>query len=110
MLTADMAEKASGRIELKHMKRATGEDMLHYLYNRQLPLKPSDTDRLRALLEAADQYDLPELGAWCAAGLAASVREDNYLELMRLAEMHTSNSRQLKLAVLKFIENKLTTT
>jgi hypothetical protein len=34
MLTAGMSEQISGRIELKHLKLKTGQDLLYYLYNR----------------------------------------------------------------------------
>jgi hypothetical protein len=50
MLTANMREKATGRIEMKNMTLKTGQDLLYYLYNNQLP---EDAD-LQDLLPVAD--------------------------------------------------------
>jgi hypothetical protein len=57
-----MQERATGRIELKHIKLQTGRDLLHYLYDRQL----REGADLEVLLPVADQYDLK---VCCRAGL-----------------------------------------
>jgi BTB/POZ domain len=97
MLTADMKERASAQIELKQVKLKTGQDLLFYLYNRQL----REGSDLVGLLGLADQYDLQELKIWCAQQLAASVNKANYSERLRIAELHDIST--LKGAVLKFI-------
>jgi hypothetical protein len=101
MLTADMKERASGRIDLNHMKRKTGLDLLYYLYNQEL----RDGSDLAGLLGVADQYDLPELKTWCGKRLAATVTKANYSELLRMAELHDISL--LKTAVLKFIASNV---
>jgi hypothetical protein len=69
MLTSDMSERTSGRIELRNTKLKTGQDLLYYLYNRQL----RDGSDMAGLLALADQYDLQELKTWCAQELATTV-------------------------------------
>jgi hypothetical protein len=96
MLTADMREKATGRIELKNMTLKTGQGLLYYLYNNQLK---EDTN-LMELLAVAAQYELPRLKALCAESLAASVTKDNCAELLRLAELF--EIKQLKDKVIEF--------
>jgi hypothetical protein len=51
MLSADMQERASGRIELKDMTLRTGKELVHYLYNRHLR---SDADHV-ALLKVRNE-------------------------------------------------------
>jgi BTB/POZ domain len=69
MLTADMRERTSGRIELRNTKLHTGQDLLFYLYNGQI----REESDLVGLLGLADQYDIQELKIWCAKQLAATV-------------------------------------
>ena len=97
MLTANMREKATSRIELKNMTLKTGKDLLYYLYNNQLP---EDAD-LKDLLPVADQYELPALKAICADGLVVNVTKDNYLELLNLAELY--GLKPLKAKVIEYI-------
>jgi hypothetical protein len=56
MLTADMKERSSGVIQLKQVKLKTGQDLLYYLYNRQLR---EGADAV-GLLAVADQYDIQD--------------------------------------------------
>ena len=53
------------------------------------------------LLALADQYDMAGLKSLCAVGLAARVTEDNYLEVMNLAQLH--NMPLLKAAAVDYI-------
>jgi hypothetical protein len=97
MLTVNMREKATGRIELKNMTLKTGQSLLYYLYNNQLP----ETADLKDLLPVADQYELPALKAICVDGLVDNVTKDNYLELMHLAELY--GLKPLKAKVIEYI-------
>jgi hypothetical protein len=36
MLTSNMRERNSGRIQVKNMKLRTGRELLHYIYNGRL--------------------------------------------------------------------------
>jgi cbb3-type cytochrome oxidase cytochrome c subunit len=101
MLTADMRERASGRIRLKDMKLKTGKDLLFYLYNRKL----RDEADVMGLLAFANQYDMQELKIWCGKRLAPTVTKANYSELWRTAELY--DSTVLKSAVLKYIASNV---
>jgi hypothetical protein len=69
MLTADMRERTSGRIELKNTRLNTGHDLLYYIYNRRL----RDGSDLVRLLALADQYELQELKAGCVKQLTTTI-------------------------------------
>ena len=56
---------------------------------------------LLGLIALADQYDMAGLKSLCAAGLAARVTEDNYLEVMNMAQLH--NMPLLKAAAVDYI-------
>ena len=91
-----MKERNSGRIELKHIM-ATGRELLYYLYNGRM----QEGSDLLGLLALADQYDMAELKSLCAKGLAARVTEDNYLEVLNMAQLH--NMPLLKAAAFDYI-------
>jgi BTB/POZ domain len=97
MLTTNMREQATGRIELKNITLKTGQDLLYYLYNNQLP----DDANLMDLLPVADQYELTVLKAMCLDGLDANVTDENYLELLNLADLYSI--KQLKARVFEYI-------
>jgi BTB/POZ domain len=96
MLTTNMKERATGQIELNHIKLKTGQDLLFYLYNHQLR---EDADCM-GLLEVAEQYDMQELKTWCAKLLAASVTKADRTELLHVAELY--DIQILKRAVLGY--------
>ena len=100
LLAADMKERKSSRIELKNVKLATGRELLYYLYNGRMKEGQEETDLL-GLIALADQYDMAGLKSLCAAGLAARVTEDNYLEVMNMAQLH--NMPLLKAAAVDYI-------
>ena len=100
LLTADMKEWNSGRIELKHISLATGRDLLYVLYKGRMKEGQEESD-LMGLLALADQYDMAGLKSLCAVGLAARVTEDNYLEVMNMAQLH--NMPLLKAAAVDYI-------
>ena len=100
LLAADMKERKSSRIELKNVKLATGRELLYYLYNGRMKEGQEETDLL-GLIALADQYDMAGLKSLCAAGRAARVTEDNYLEVMNLAQLH--NMPLLKAAAVDYI-------
>jgi hypothetical protein len=56
MLTANMRERNTGRIELPDMNLKTGRGLIFFLYNGRLE-EEEDTD-LRELLAVADKYDI----------------------------------------------------
>jgi BTB/POZ domain len=97
MLTTKMREQATGRIELKNITLKTGQDLLYYLYNNRLP----DDANLMDLLPVADQYELTRLEAMCVDGLDANVTDDNYVELLRLADLYSI--KHLKDRVIEYI-------
>ena len=100
LLAAGMKERKSSRIELKNVKLATGRELLYYLYNGRMKEGQEESD-LMGLLALADQYDMAGLKSLCAAGLAARVTEDNYLEVMNMAQLH--NMPLLKAAAVDYI-------
>ena len=100
LLAAGMKERKSSRIELKNVKLATGRELLYYLYNGRMKEGQEETDLL-GLIALADQYDMAGLKSLCAAGLAARVTEDNYLEVMNMAQLH--NMPLLKAAAVDYI-------
>jgi aconitase B len=67
ILTAD----TSGRIEMKKTSLKTGQDLVHYIYNRQL----RNGSDLVGLLALAAHYNLEELRAECAQKLAATINK-----------------------------------
>jgi BTB/POZ domain len=97
MLTTKMREQATGRIELKNITLKTGQDLLYYLYNGRLPEDASLMD----LLPVANQYELTALKDICAEGLATSVNDENYVEVLQLAKLF--NIKQLKEDVFEYI-------
>jgi BTB/POZ domain len=97
MLTTKMHEQATGRIKLNNITLKTGQDLLYYLYNGQLPKDAS----LMELLPVADQFELTALKATCAKGLATNVNEENYAEMLQLAKLF--NIKPLKENVIKYI-------
>ena len=82
LLTADMKEWNSGRIELKHINLATGRDLLYFLYKGRMK-EGQEESVLLELLALADLYDIRELKALCAEGLAARLT-DNYRYILPL--------------------------
>jgi hypothetical protein len=56
---------------------------------------------LPAVEKVAHKYGIEELMKWCVEALAAKPTEDNYLELLNLAELY--GLRPLKAAALRFI-------
>ena len=100
LLAADMKERKSSRIELKNVKLATRRKLLYYLYNGRMKERQEESDLL-GLIALADQYDMAGLKSLCTAGLAARVTEDNYLEVMNMAQLH--NMPLLKAAAVDYI-------
>jgi BTB/POZ domain len=86
------------RIELKNIRLKTGQDLLYYLYNGRLS---DDVSNLMDLLPLADQYELTGLKVMCLDRLDAEVTDDNYVELLRLAER--CNAKKLKARVIEYI-------
>ena len=100
LLAADMKERKSSRIELKNVKLATRRKLLYYLYNGRMKERQEESDLL-GLIALADQYDMAGLKSLYTAGLAARVTEDNYLEVMNMAQLH--NMPLLKAAAVDYI-------
>lgn len=98
MLSADMLERKTGRIELLDVELKTGSDLLFYLYNGRM--KPESD--VMGLVALADKYDFQDLKKRCEKSLIATVSDDNCVELLTLADLHGCS--QLKQAALAYIK------
>lgn len=98
MLSTNMKERLSGRIELLDMKLKTGQDLLSYLYNSKL--EPGMD--LKELLVVADRYDLAELLDTCAVSLTAELSKKNCLDLLLLG--YLQHAPQLKAAAMNYVK------
>ena len=83
MLSADMLERRSGRIQVADMSVAAGKDLLYYLYTGSV--RP--VADLRELLAAADKYGIAELKEHCVDSLGATMSDATCVELLVLGDM-----------------------
>lgn len=84
MLTAEMRERHSGRIEITDMSAATGKELLFYMYTDRL--RPGAD--LRKLLAAADKYGISELKNICGEALCGTISDTNCVELLVLGDRY----------------------
>lgn len=72
MLTTDMAEKKSGRVNITDFEDVVVESMLEHIY--QGDLNTTEMDKVRQLLLAADKYDLRLLKSDCELCLITNLQ------------------------------------
>ena len=97
MLSSNMKERQTGRIDLTDWSLKTGQDLLSFLYSGRV--KP-DAD-LTKLLVVADRYDFQELKEMTSEALKTKIRDENCLDLLMLAHLH--HAERLKDAALVHI-------
>lgn len=94
----DMKEKATGKITIDGLDRSTAHDLLVYCYGGKIENIEEKSDKL---LAASDQYALKHLKRKCEEVLCQSVNISNCLDLLILADLHSTDI--LKPLVIKFV-------
>lgn len=95
----DMREKATGRIMISSdIEGDTVQDMLTHIYGGRIE---GLDEKAGKLLAASDQYDLRQLKQDCEETLCRSLNIGNCLDLLVLADLHSSDI--LKPHVIKFV-------
>lgn len=103
MLEADMQEKITNVIEIPDFHPDVISSMLAYLYTGT----PLNMEVLvKDLLAIANKYELTQLLKMCEKKLVSSIRLDNVVEMLILADMHGASD--LKKACLAFIHSNST--
>ena len=95
----NMKEKATGKITISSdIESSIVYDMLVYIYGGTIE---SIEDKSDKLLAAADEYCLKYLKRQCEENLCRTLTIDNCLDLLILADLHSTNI--LKPHVIKFV-------
>jgi len=90
MLTNEMAERDSRKVEPKNFDYNTIHLMLKYIYKGQLEAVALEK-HAEALFRAADYYEIIDLKRKCERILVRKVNIGNMLELLVLADMYKAN-------------------
>ncbi|KAK3909231.1 Speckle-type POZ protein B [Frankliniella fusca] len=102
MFKHDMAESKSSRVTVGDVSADVLDQVLRYMYTGKV-------DHIRVLgadlLAVADRYALPRLKALCEEELARSVSDDNALDVLLTADLHSA--RELRLAALQCISSNI---
>ena len=98
MLTHDMEENRSGRIEIKDLDVDTMDSMLSYIYSGKIGNMDGKEEML---LAAGEKYNLPGLKALCEDALSRVMNIDNALDMLLVADLHKAEN--VKDLALKFI-------
>ena len=95
----NMKEKATGKITISSdIESSIVYDMLVYIYGGTIEHIEDKSDKL---LAAADEYCLKYLKRQCEENLCRTLTIDNCLDLLILADLHSTNI--LKPHVIKFV-------
>jgi len=92
MFTHDMTEKLSGKVKIPDCKPEAMRNFLHFLYHAKL----ESYDHAAKLLELAEQYQVATLKKMCEAHLITKVTKDNAMEMLDLANLHSSDQLKQK--------------
>ena len=87
MLSAEMLEAQTKRIDIKDSRPEIVGEMLRFIYTGDIPderLSEMATD----LLRVADMYQLDFLRKMCEANLCSSLKVDNSIEYLVLGDMY----------------------
>jgi speckle-type POZ protein len=98
MLTTEMTEKKLSKIVIEDIDDATMQELLRFIYTREVQNLETLAPKL---LYAAEKYDLYELKSICASHLTEEVSEKNVFENLVLADRH--NEQQLLTVCMEFI-------
>ncbi|XP_057319022.1 speckle-type POZ protein B-like [Microplitis mediator] len=98
MFTHEMKEKRDSEVTIPDIDPEIFNKLLEFIYTDKITNLDADA---AYLLEAADKYQLLNLKSLCEESLSKSVRIDNAIELMVLADMHNAN--QFLEFIFKFI-------
>jgi speckle-type POZ protein len=99
MLTTNMMEKKSNRIQVGDIDGATMNELLRYIYT----LKVENLDTLAAkILYAAEKYDLPKLKSKCASQLIKQLSSENVFDSLVLADRF--NEKNLLTECMEYIK------
>jgi len=105
MFEHDMEEKKNSAVNVEDVESDAMESMLQFIYTAKLDFLESASMELASrLLAAADKYSLPRLKVACEECLSTRLTVENACEVLVLADLH--NTTQLKLHVLKFINDR----
>ncbi|XP_057318507.1 speckle-type POZ protein B-like isoform X2 [Microplitis mediator] len=88
MFTHEMKEKKDSEVDIPDIDPEIFNKMLQFIYTDEI--NNLDIDAVY-LLEAADKYQLLNLKSLCEESLPKSVRIDNAIKLMILADLHNAN-------------------
>ncbi|XP_057318156.1 speckle-type POZ protein B-like [Microplitis mediator] len=88
MFTHEMKEKKDSEVTIPDIDPDIFNKMLKFIYTDEI--NNLDIDAVY-LLEAADKYQLLNLKSLCEESLPKSVRIDNAIKLMILADLHNAN-------------------
>ena len=100
MLSAEMLEAQTKRIDIKDSRPEIVGEMLRFIYTGDIPderLSEMATD----LLRVADMYQLDFLRKMCEANLCSTLKVENSIELLVLGDMY--HAPQLKKRALDLV-------
>ena len=104
MFTHDVAEKIQGEVLIESLPAPAVRAFLEYLYNEDLPAE-TIAQHAEALLAAADEYEVPRLGAVCERYMVQHLAVGNAVAWAILAYLHKAEG--LKEMCLRFIQANL---
>ena len=92
MFENDMTEAAENCVEITDIDPKAVQEMLSYMYTGTAP----KVDKIAALLQAADKYDLKQLKAICEKELISQLSEENVSETFKLADRYSATQLKAK--------------
>ena len=92
MFENDMTEAAENCVEITDIDPKAVQEMLSYMYTGTAP----KVDKMAALLQAADKYDLKQLKAICEKELISQLSEENVSETFKLADRYSATQLKAK--------------
>jgi hypothetical protein len=98
MLTNNMKEKETGKIVVEGIDKDTIPDMLNYIYGVKIDKM---IEKAENLLAVAERYDLKQLKDYCEQLLVSSLKLENCVDYLMIADMHSANL--LQSTVIKFM-------
>lgn len=102
MFETDMAELATGRVDIPDAEASVMDAFLRFLYTDRVPEADDDSiATCSSLLPLAKKYEVPGLIAHCCSTLVAGVSVHNAASFLEMADLYDVSS--LKEAALKFI-------
>ena len=104
MFTQDVAEKIQGEVLIESLPVPAVRAFLEYLYTEDLPAQ-TIAQHAEALLAAADEYEVPRLGAICERYMVQHLAIGNAVAWAILAYLHKAEG--LKEMCLRFIQANL---